>query len=103
MTEKNVKKEDVLASVKKDSTERLVNELQTCYPSAIAAELKEFSREEIVDKVVECRLCCQTTGRVQENLEGRLSMILKKEAAEKKPEVVSLLGEPGMDPMMAML
>jgi len=86
MAEPVVDREAVSASVKKDDTSRLVAELKGCFPGADVADIQKLTREELVERVIRCRLHMKQTSKVTCVLEGVLPITFAK-AGGKTEEV----------------
>jgi len=87
MAAKSLDKKVILDSVLKDSNERLCKELKQAFPSCDEHELQKFSRDEIVERVLECRVFLNQTTKVNESLEGRVVINLVKEDGKPGSEV----------------
>jgi len=87
MAEPGVDREAISTSVKKDDNSRLVAELKGAFPSADLADIKKLTRDELIERVIICRLHLKQTSKVTSVLEGILSMSFAK-ADSKSEEVV---------------
>ena len=88
---------EIIQFVKKDSTSRLRAELGGCFPTSLTADqIDNFSRDELIDLVSQCRIFCKQTGKVTSSLEGKLT--LKMPVGAAAPAVPAVVTDP-----MAML
>jgi len=94
MAEPIIDRESILQAVKKDSTERLLAEIQTCFPSSNLAELKQFTRDEIIEKVVSMRVHLNQTTKATSVLEGILTLALSKIGVKSAEEVKNPVSVP---------
>ena len=88
---------EILQFVKKDSTARLRAELTACFPTSLTVDqIADYTREELIDLVHQCRVFLKQTGKATAVLEGRLTLKLPVAGA------AAAVAEPS-DPMSMML
>ena len=82
---------DIRSRVGRENSDRLRAELVVCFPALGEQAVKSYSREELVDKVIQCRSFLGSSERCKESLEGRY--VLRPMSDETGAGAVSSKGD----------